>query len=93
MTRPAYGFANRPAKAAIVSAMKTTADAVAMTAPAMATGCRTSASSRRTSLLRGGYFRLRHVRHQARRCRRPEACRTWPASAASWSTPTSSSSP
>ena len=56
-----YGFSSRPVKAAIVSATKTTADAVVMTAPAMATGCRTSASSRCTSAL----FQAAQIRHQA----------------------------
>src|SRR4051794_27275085 len=48
MTRPAYGFSKSPAKTAITSAMNTAADAVAINAPAIASGCRTSASSRLT---------------------------------------------
>ena len=37
-TRPAYGFANSPARTAIVRAMNTTAETVVRIAPAIATG-------------------------------------------------------
>src|SRR5262245_30369844 len=50
-TRPAYGFSNSPAKDATTSAMNTTADAVAISAPAMASGWRASASRLVTELL------------------------------------------
>src|SRR3954463_2210204 len=48
MTKPAYGFSNIPAKTAITSAMNTAAEAVVITAPAIASGWRARASNRFT---------------------------------------------
>src|SRR5690349_17461659 len=47
-TRPAYGFSKSPVNSAITNAMNTAAATVAIIAPAIATGCRTRASSRFT---------------------------------------------
>ena len=54
-TRPAYGFSNSPIATATASAMNTTAVTVVITAPAIASGWRTSAARLGT---RSRYFRL-----------------------------------
>ena len=54
-TRPAYGLLSIPASMAITSVINTAAEAVAMTAPAIATGWRASV----LILIKGArYFRL-----------------------------------
>ena len=47
-TRPEYGFSNSPSNSAITSAMNTTAEAVVISAPAIASGWRASVSNRLT---------------------------------------------
>src|SRR6185295_543934 len=63
-TRPAYGLcSNNPATAAMVNAMKTTADAVAITTPTIASGWRASAQRLVTTSPRPPLLQALHVGH------------------------------